>query len=382
MKYGLTLEGGGARGAYHIGAVKALMENNYKFKAVVGTSIGAINAALITQGDIEMAYDMWHTMSFKDLFNVEEDKIQNAMNINLDIPTIKYLSLKLKKVLKEKGIDTLKIRNILEDKIDEDKIRKSDIRFGLVTFCLSDRAGEELFIEDIKEGDLIDYLMASSNLPVFQRVRLNDKNYMDGAVYDNCPVNLLESMGIKEAIVIRTYKRMRIRGYKDIVKRGKVKMHMIQPVDELPSILNFDTNNLNYLLKLGYYDALKMIKSLDGIRYYIYPITEEELIEKLNLVDYKKIEKIARLSLVKLDVGKNASDLLIEKIIPTLSQKTKNKELIGIKDYVFSLLEYIALENDIDRFHIYAFDEFLKLIKKSSKKTNNKAIRLFVDSLK
>ena len=27
MKYGLVLEGGGARGAYHIGAVKALMEN-------------------------------------------------------------------------------------------------------------------------------------------------------------------------------------------------------------------------------------------------------------------------------------------------------------------------------------------------------------------
>lgn len=382
MKYGLTLEGGGARGAYHIGAVKALLENGFEFKAVVGTSIGAINAACISQGDFEEVYKMWQTMSYEDLFNVEEEKIQNAMNINLDIPTIRYLSMKLRKVIKEKGIDTLKIRKLLEEKIDEEKIRKSKIRFGLVTFCLSDREGEELFIEDIKEGDLIDYLMASSNLPVFQRVKLNDKDYIDGAVYDNCPVNLLESMGIKEAIVIRTYKRMRIRGYKDIVKRGNVKMHMIQPVDELPSILNFDSKNLNKLIKLGYFDAMKMIKSLDGIRYYISPVTEKDVIEKLCLVDYNKIEKISKLGFVRLDVGEYATDLLIRKIVPALAQKTKNKELIGIKDYVFALLEYVAMENNIDRYKIYTFDEFIKLVKNTPKKTSNRAIRLFVDSLK
>ena len=59
MKYGLTLEGGGARGAYHIGAVKALLENGYEFGAIVGTSIGAINAAFLAQGDFDEIYKMW-----------------------------------------------------------------------------------------------------------------------------------------------------------------------------------------------------------------------------------------------------------------------------------------------------------------------------------
>ncbi len=382
MKYGLTLEGGGARGAYHIGAVKALVENGYEFDAVVGTSIGAINAAFIAQGDVDVAYDMWHTLSFKDLFNVEEEKIQNAMNINLDINTVKYLSSKLKKVIKEKGIDTLKIREILEEKVDEEKIRNSDIKLGLVTFCLSDKSGEELYIDDIKNGDLINYLMASSNLPVFQRVKLNDKKYMDGGVYDNCPVNLLEKKGIKEAVVIRTYKRMRIRGYKDIVKRGNVNMHMIQPVDELTSILNFDSNNLNELLKLGYFDALKMVKSLDGIRYYLDPVPEEKMLEKLRDVDYDKIQKIASLGSIKLDIGEYANDLLIYKIVPSLAQKTKNKDLSGIKDYVFALLEYVALENNVEKYKIYTIDEFIKAIQSTPKKTGNKAIKEFVNSLK
>ena len=265
MKYGLALEGGGARGAYHIGAVKALLENGYEFNAVVGTSIGAINAAFIAQGDFDEVYNMWETLTFNDLFDLENDKVRNAMNMNLDMNTIKYLSKKLSKAIKEKGINTLKIRKILEDKIDEERLRKSDIQFGLVTYCLSDRTGEELLIDDMEKGEVIDYIMASSNLPVFKRVKVNDKNYVDGGIYDNCPVHLLEKMGIKEAIVIRTYKRMRIRNYKQILKRGNVSMHMIEPVESLPNILNFDTQNLKEQLKLGYYDAMRAIKDLDGI---------------------------------------------------------------------------------------------------------------------
>ena len=59
---GLALEGGGAKGAFHIGAVKALLENGYEFDGVVGTSIGAFNGALISQGDFEKAYDLWINM--------------------------------------------------------------------------------------------------------------------------------------------------------------------------------------------------------------------------------------------------------------------------------------------------------------------------------
>ena len=50
---GLALEGGGAKGAYEIGAYRALTELGYHFDVICGVSIGAINAALLAQGDCE-----------------------------------------------------------------------------------------------------------------------------------------------------------------------------------------------------------------------------------------------------------------------------------------------------------------------------------------
>ena len=44
---GLVLEGGGAKGSYHAGAIKALHESGYSFDGVMGTSIGAINGAIV-----------------------------------------------------------------------------------------------------------------------------------------------------------------------------------------------------------------------------------------------------------------------------------------------------------------------------------------------
>ena len=155
-KIALSLEGGGARGAYQIGAVKALFENGYKFDAIVGTSIGAINGAYIAQGDFDKIYSMWQTMSFKDLFDLDNEVMKRTFDINLDINSIKYLSKKLGEALKNKGMDTEKMRQILEEGIDEEKIRNSDILYGLVTMCLSDINGEEKYIDEIPKGKLVD----------------------------------------------------------------------------------------------------------------------------------------------------------------------------------------------------------------------------------
>ena len=51
---GLALEGGGSRGAYHIGVYQACLEQGLTFDAICGTSIGAVNAALLAQGDYDL----------------------------------------------------------------------------------------------------------------------------------------------------------------------------------------------------------------------------------------------------------------------------------------------------------------------------------------
>lgn len=52
---------------------------------------------------------------------------------------------------------------------------------------------------------------------------------------------------------------------------------MIEPVDNLPGILKFDSKNTNELLRLGYFDGIKFAKKLDGIRYYVNSQEEKNL---------------------------------------------------------------------------------------------------------
>lgn len=379
-KIALSLEGGGARGAYQIGAVKALFENGYKFDAIVGTSIGAINGAYIAQGDFDKIYSMWQTMSFKDLFDLDNEVMKRTFDINLDINSIKYLSKKLGEALKNKGMDTEKMRQILEEGIDEEKIRNSDILYGLVTMCLSDINGEEKYIDEIPKGKLVDYILASANLPVFKRSIINDKKYLDGGAWDNCPVHMLEEKGYNKVIVIRAHKRIRIRDYKNILKRGNILINMIEPIDTLPSILNFDTNNLNYELELGYYDGLRYINNYDGFRYYFSYVSNDYIIQKLNSISPLYLEKLARKLKIKLIKSENIFELLTKKIIPELVLKTKEKHVESLKDSIIAILEQVLKDEKIDKFKIYSFEDAVSLI--DDKLCENDILKEFILQLK
>ena len=55
----LLFEGGGAKGAYEAGAVKALNKKKMYFDGVGGTSIGAINAAFYVEKNFNGMYKLW-----------------------------------------------------------------------------------------------------------------------------------------------------------------------------------------------------------------------------------------------------------------------------------------------------------------------------------
>lgn len=62
----LALEGGGARGAYEAGAIKALTKKKIYFDAVAGTSIGAINAAFYACNNTEGCTNYWKQLIVKN----------------------------------------------------------------------------------------------------------------------------------------------------------------------------------------------------------------------------------------------------------------------------------------------------------------------------
>ena len=143
--YGLVLAGGGGKGAYQLGAWKALKEMDVRFDAIIGVSIGSINGALIAADEYDKAVDMWNNVS-----------IDKGIRISSELPDPENLLSKknwttlFREFLKNGGIDASPAKDYVSQYIDEEKVRASMIDFGMIAVQLSQPGGKyEFFLEDI-----------------------------------------------------------------------------------------------------------------------------------------------------------------------------------------------------------------------------------------
>lgn len=359
--YGLVLEGGGAKGAYHVGAFKALRELGIEIGGIAGTSIGAINGAMMVQGDYDLLEKVWYNINSYELFDIDEKAIIDLKNFNLQEINFSYLMHQSKEILNNRGLDTSKIRMLFDTYIDEDKILNSNIDFGIVTVDLTDKKPLELYKEDIPKGKLIDFLIASANLPAFKIEEMDGKKYLDGGFYNNLPIGLLCKKGYKDIIAVRTMAMGIVRR----VKEKDVKITYIQPADgslgNMLTALDFNREKAELLINLGYYDTMKVFKKLKGFKYYCVPYEGNfiELIIDYLLKNREKVEKVAKI----LGVNDTSMDrVLFEKIMPRLENILDMKGRSDYEDISIRLAERIAEKLNVERFKIYNSLEFINLI--------------------
>jgi len=356
---GLALEGGGAKGAFHMGAFKAFLDEGYNFDGIAGTSIGALNGAIIAQGDFEAGYKLWENMDNSLFFDIEQMQMQKILNRKVDKETIAYLSSKIKNVIDNKGLDTGKIRSLLDDIICEDKLRKSKMDLGIVTVSVPGLKPLELYKEDIPCGKIVDYLMASANFPIFKIEPIDGKFYIDGAFYDNCPINLLIRKGYKEIIAVRTLGIGRSRKMED----ENVKVINIIPSENLGRTLNFDNTRIQTNLKMGYCDTVRMIKNLKGKNYYILPENDELFFKSVISIPEEVIYKIGEVLLLP---KMESRRMLFEKIFPAMAAYLDLPINSTYQDIIISLFECIAEERNIDKYKVRSFNDFVLDIKNNS----------------
>ncbi len=369
-KYGLVLEGGGAKGAYQIGSLKALKECGYKFDCVIGTSIGAINAAFIAQGDDKKLEELWSTLSFEDLMNVNNELMEDILNANVNSEIVSEAFKKIGEAIKKKGIDTNLMRKLFESNIDEEKLRNSKIRFGLVTFCISDMSAEKKFIEDIPEGKVIDYLLATSNLPVFKRQKIDEKAFLDGGAFDNCSVEMLYDEGYRNIVAIRLFKRNRIRNYNKLKRKEDLNLLEIVPSKDLPFILNFDHKTLVDLIKFGYVDTMKQLKEYSGKEYCVKNITDKEIKNLDKIFTPRFSTALAKMCDTTLKVGENIKDVAKTRSIEYLSKALMGKKEKDFKVQVLDIIEYVAKKEEVSNLKIYDFKELVEKTKVAVSKSN------------
>ena len=330
-KYGLVLDGGGARGAYQIGAWKALREAGVHINAVAGTSVGALNGALICMGDLEKAEKIWSEMTFSRVMDVDdvwmERLFQGEQRLADILPEIR-------RILAEGGVDVTPLRRLIHETVDEKKIRESGIEFCMTTFSLSEFRKLELSISDIPEGRLEDFLLASAYLIGFRNEKLEGRRYLDGGLADNVPVAPLVERGYKDIIEIRIYgpgREPRVKLPED------AEIYRIGPRVRLGSILEFDGRRSRQNMKIGYYDAKRMLYGLEGIIYYIDQEYSDEWYER-RMRDVSELEK-AELAF-RLKIAPGYTD----------------------KEIYLAVLEASAKQLQVPKYRIYTVDELRKLV--------------------
>ena len=203
IKYGLVLEGGGAKGAYQFGVWTALRELKIQIGGVVGTSIGALNGAAIIQKDYDILHELWNNLKASYVLNISDDIYEKIKKREFLDESFSEIFKEIFNAIDIDGLDVTPLKKLIANVIDEDKIRKSKMDFGLVTVSLSNLKPVEIFLEEIPEGELCDYLLASSYVPLFKKEKLHGKYYIDGWFYNNLPTNMLIEKGYKDIIEIR-----------------------------------------------------------------------------------------------------------------------------------------------------------------------------------
>lgn len=259
---GLVLEGGGVKGAYELGALIALTEKGYTFSAVTGTSIGALNGAVMASQGIEKLAAYWEEAKYCPVFDFDDDTVarfrQKDFDLDLIIATGKKL-LSAREIIRESYEHTL---DFVYNRLSEEEIRSSDIDFGCVTYNISDMEPFEAMKKDIPEGKLIDYIVASACFPIFPPKQIDGKKFIDGGVYDNMPINLLARTGCKKMVVVRTNPESK--QPKRRIERDDLDILYIIPSSNLGRAMAFSPERIENLKQLGYADAMRILTEAES----------------------------------------------------------------------------------------------------------------------
>lgn len=361
-EYGLVLEGGGAKGAYQIGAWKALKEAGVKIKGVSGTSVGALNGALICMDDLERAENLWANITYSQIINVDDELMGRLFDKSQMKPEFLRETLKeIFRMLGEGGMDITPLRRLIEENIDEDLIRKSPVEFYSCTYSLTDRKELNVDMKTVPEGQMKDMLLASAYLPGFKNEKLHGKTYVDGGATNVLPMDVLLEHGYQDLILLRIFGVGREK--KVSIPEG-VSVTEIAPRGNLGNTLQFDAGKSRKNMRLGYYDALRAIYGLQGKIYYVEQ-TREECYYLKQLVQAKPEVRAALLEAYELDRSpEQEMRSFVELLLPLLAVELKLPKDWNYSSLYLAILETAARHCKVHRYRVYTVQQLLEETKR------------------
>ena len=331
---GLALEGGGVRGSYQAGVYMAILDAHIKIDGVCGTSIGAINGAMIASGKGKELPKLWQSLSMGEIFGFQKEFVEQINKKKISLNLIKLSLANFLKILKSRGIDVKGIKDVLAQNLNVDDLLNSKMDYGLCTVRFNDLKPLYIFKEDMEKEKIKDYILASAFLPIFREEKLIDEHYyLDGGFYDLGPVNMLLNKGYKKVYLVK------VKGIGIHRPYDKNKVVVIESKRSLGKVLDLDPKRVEENIKMGYYDGIRYFKNYDGEKY-VFKRKNENYYKFLNRKVNKKLYK--RVSLFF-----NTSTF---------------------KETTIKALEYIMEHQKVDYYKIYSSRKMIKYINKNFKK--------------
>lgn len=372
-EYGLVLEGGGAKGAYQIGAWKALKEAGIRIKGIAGTSVGALNGALICMGDLEKAESLWENISYSQIMSVD-DKVME------DIFKQKKISRDALKDMMDYisagGVDITPLKELIAECVDEEKIQNSSMDLYIHTFSVDEMRDLNVDLKGIEPELIKDFLLASSYIfPIFKSEKLHGKTYIDGGAINNVPVDTLIEKEYKDIIVVRIF---------GIGREKKVKIpedttiYTIAPTVSLGSILDFNPKRSKIHLKRGYFDTMRVIYGLAGKIYYI-DEQEKECYYLRQLTELSQDIYVYLADVYKLELQESrAVRNLTEIILPVIAEEMKLSKEWSYRELYLSILEATAKICRIQKYKIYTLQELQDKVREKLPSLEGEELPAFV----
>lgn len=246
----LALGSGSAKGIAHIGVIEALLNEGYHIKAVSGTSMGAVVAAFYAFGKLDILKSWFLTV----------DKKETLKNVDFSI--------------KGGFISGKKLTLHLEEHLGNVDFENASIPLFIPATNL-DLGKEEVFYS----GNVISAIRASISIPgVLKPHYHNGYYYVDGAVTDPVPVDVLSDSGYKNIIAVHLHEYLDPRDsidvpgvieattrsmsivskYLALAKMRKARV-VIQP--DLSGIGMFHMHRAKDIIEIGYNATMRLIEN-------------------------------------------------------------------------------------------------------------------------
>lgn len=285
MKIGLVLSGGGGKGAYELGVWKALkdLKIDKYIEVFSGTSIGAFNAVLFAQDNLEAAEALWKEVTIDKLIPISKfDLLKKGIGLFIGSKNINFAKKYMNQKIYEGAVSKDGAKEIIDKYLDIESVKKNNKICYAACTELPDFNVKYFRVNDYPEELGKEIIIASASLPlIYEATDVMGGKYIDGGIADNTPIQPVYGEGCDIIIVVLLSKEARID--RQLYPNTNIIELYPRYLNEsvMNGTLNLDEEAKINRIKEGYDDTIRNIEPIIKMAEYKFKLEEEEKYPKL-----------------------------------------------------------------------------------------------------